>query len=75
MQSSCVLTADGVTHCPTSFMNTLNHGATWDDALTHAVGVVISAEARALWLAGAVEESSWSGRGHIAPECWSPNIK
>ena len=68
VQSSCVKTPDGVTHCPTSFMNTINHGATWDDALTVAVGAVISTEARALWLAGAVEESSWSGRGHIAPE-------
>lgn len=68
VQSSCVETTDGVTHCPTSFMNTINHGAAWDDALTEAVGAVISTEARALWLAGAVEESSWSGRGHIAPE-------
>jgi hypothetical protein len=74
VQSSCARDAAGVVRCPTSFHNTINSGATWDDDLTKAMGAVISEEARALWVAGMVEESTWSGRKHIAPECWSPNI-
>lgn len=38
------------------------------------MGQVIGDELRALWLAGATEESHWSGRPHAGLDCWSPNI-
>ncbi len=41
VQSSCVQeAATGVVYCPTSFPNTLNAGAYWDDSLTLAMGKV-----------------------------------
>ena len=39
------------------------------------MGAVIATELRALWLAGAVEASTWSGRPHAGLDCWSPNSK
>jgi hypothetical protein len=75
VQSSCVEPLDGSgARCPTSFPNPINYGAAWNDTLALRMGAIIATEARALWLAGAVEASPWSGRPHIAPECWSPNI-
>jgi hypothetical protein len=71
VQSSCV-SSSGKIYCPTSFMSPVNFGSAWDDAGLLRFAQIVSTEARALWLAGAVEESTWSGRGHIAPECWSP---
>jgi beta-D-xylosidase 4 len=60
--------------CPTSFPNPVNFGAAFSAELAHQLGAAIATEARALWLAGATEESEWSGRPHIAPTCWAPNI-
>ena len=38
------------------------------------MALIIATETRALWLAGAVEDSTWSGRPHIGLDVWSPNI-
>jgi beta-glucosidase-like glycosyl hydrolase len=75
VQSSCVRDkTSGETVCPTSFMNPVNFGATWNRSLFFGLGAVIATETRALWLAGAVEDSDWSGRPHIGLDVWSPNI-
>ena len=50
------------------------YGATWNRSLFFELGAIIATETRALWLAGAVEESEWSGRGHIGLDTWSPNM-
>jgi len=73
VQSGCV-SSGGKVYCPTSFMNPVNFGATWNDSQVFIMGTVIAEETRALWLAGAQEESSWSGRPHIGLDLWSPNI-
>jgi len=74
VQSSCVSDGNGKTICPTSFMNPVNFGATFNRSLFFSLGAVIATETRALWLAGAVEDSDWSGRPHIGLDVWSPNI-
>ena len=74
VQSSCVEDAGGRVFCPTSFMNPVNFGAAWNRSLAFDLGAIVAEETRALWVAGATEESSWSGRPHIGPVCWSPNI-
>lgn len=61
VQSSCVEDADGV-HCPTSFMNPVNYGNAWNKSLARELGYTIAIESRALWVAGAVEQSP---RNHI----------
>eukprot|EP00045_Choanoeca_perplexa_P012180 m.131922 g.131922 ORF g.131922 m.131922 type:complete len:777 (-) comp15917_c0_seq1:291-2621(-) len=73
VQSSCV-SQDGTTYCPTSFPNPVNYGFTWNKTAYYELGRVIGVETRALWLAGAVEASTWSGRPHIGLDTWSPNI-
>jgi beta-D-xylosidase 4 len=70
IQSSCVSDAAG-THCPTSFMNPVNFGNAWNKSLARELGVTLGIEGRALWLAGAVEQSP---RNHIGLDAWSPNI-
>jgi hypothetical protein len=40
----------------------------------HEMGAIIGRELRALWLVGATEASSWSGKPHAGLDCWSPNI-
>lgn len=74
VQSGCVSSQDGTVHCPTSFPNPVNFGAAWNDSLVFDMAAIIAEETRALWLAGAGEESSWSGRGHIGLDVWSPNV-
>jgi len=74
VQTSCVKTVGGDVKCPTSFPNPVNFGATWNDSHSFVMGQVIADELRALWLAGATEYSSWSGRPHAGLDCWSPNI-
>lgn len=69
VQSTCV---NGT--CPTSFPCPVSFGASWNRTLTREMGRVIGTEARALWLAGAREASTWSGRALIGLDCWSPNI-
>ena len=64
----------GTVFCPTSFPNSVNFGATFNDSLAREMGAIIGVEARALWLAGATEESVWSGRKVIGLTVWSPNI-
>ena len=73
VQSGCV-SQNGVVYCPTSFMNPVNFGATFNDSHVLTMGAFIAEETRALWLAGAGEESLWSGRPHIGLDLWSPNI-
>ena len=71
VQSSCVLDGDGTTYCPTSFSNPVNFGNAWNKSLAFQLGAIIGVETRALWLAGAVEQSP---RNHIGLDTWSPNI-
>ena len=55
-------------------MNPVNFGSAWNKSLAFELGAIVATETRALWVAGATEESAWSGRPHIGPVCWSPNI-
>ena len=72
VQSSCILdTASGTTFCPTSFMNPVNFGNAWNKSLGRELGAIVGVETRALWVAGAVEQSP---RNHIGLDVWSPNI-
>lgn len=73
VQSSCV-EVDGKTLCPTTFPNPIGYGASFNKTLFSELGRIIADEARALWVLGATEESSWSGRPHVGLDCWSPNI-
>jgi hypothetical protein len=43
----------------------------WNDSLSFQLGAIIATETRALWVAGAVEDSTWAGRPHIGLDCWS----
>ena len=70
VQSSCVSDSNGV-HCPTSFPNPVCFGNAWNKSLVRELGFTIAIESRALWLAGAVEQSP---RNHIGLDTWSPNI-
>lgn len=72
VQSSCILdSSSGQTYCPTSFMNPVNFGNAWNKSLSRELGSIIGVEARALWLAGSVEQSP---RNHIGLTNWAPNI-
>ena len=68
VQSSCVSDAEG-THCPTSFMNPVNFGNTFNKSHAWVLGYTVAIESRALWLAGAVEQVP---RNHIGLDHWSP---
>lgn len=47
----------------------------WLDCLClHSQGSIIGVELRSLWLQGATEASSWSGKPHAGLDCWSPNV-
>jgi len=70
VQSSCVRLSTGEVKCPTSFPNPINYGATFNVSLVHDMAVVIADETRALWLLGAVEDSTWSGRPWIGLDTW-----
>jgi hypothetical protein len=71
VQSSCV--TDGVTvFCPTSFPNIVTMGMGFNRSMAFQMGAIIGIESRALWLAGATEESGI--RPHIGLDAWSPNI-
>lgn len=72
VQSSCVRSSStGVTFCPTSFMNPVNFGNSWNKTLFRELGAIVGEETRALWLAGAVEQGP---RNHVGLDTWSPNI-
>ena len=72
VQSSCVSDASsGTVYCPTSFMNPVNFGQSFNKSAMRELGYTIAIESRALWLAGAVEEGP---RNHIGLDHWSPNI-
>lgn len=51
---------------------------TWNRSLMYDLGRLIGKEARALWLAGALEESGSASTPvhapHIGLDAWSPNI-
>jgi hypothetical protein len=68
VQSSCLSDSEG-THCPTSFMNPVNYGNTWNKSHAWVLGYTIAIESRALWLGGAVEQGP---RNHIGLDHWSP---
>ena len=72
----CVCDGNAALLTPASVspQNPVNFGSTWNASLGRALGEIIATETRALWLAGAVEESDWSGRPHIGLDVWSPNI-
>ena len=72
VQSSCV-EDHGTVYCPVSFPNPNNFGQTFNDSMAREMGAIIGEETRALWLAGAVEETTWSGRKPIGLDVWSPN--
>eukprot|EP01060_Flectonema_neradi_P018021 TRINITY_DN2483_c1_g2_i2.p1 TRINITY_DN2483_c1_g2~~TRINITY_DN2483_c1_g2_i2.p1 ORF type:complete len:776 (+),score=198.43 TRINITY_DN2483_c1_g2_i2:44-2371(+) len=75
VQSSCVYDAkQDKTYCPTSFPNPVNLGSSWNSSMWNEMGAIMGLETRALWLAGATEYSTWSGRPKIGLDCWSPNI-
>jgi len=71
VQSSCVSDASCTTYCPTSFANPVNFGNCWNKSGVFELGRTVGVEGRALWLAGAVEQSP---RNHIGLDSWSPNI-
>lgn len=73
VQSQCLYDASGTIYCPTSFMNPVNSGSTWDDSLAYEMGTIIGVEARALWLGGATEYNG-SPPPKIGLDAWSPNI-
>jgi xylan 1,4-beta-xylosidase len=66
--------ATGAAVCPTSMINPVNAGMCWNRTMWREFAEVIAWETRALWLAGATEESEWSGRPHIGLDVWSPVI-
>ena len=53
-------------------MNPVNYGMSWNKARFRELGVIIGLEARALWVAGAVEEGP---RNHIGLDHWSRELK
>ena len=69
VQSSCLSDAQGTVYCPTSFMNPVNFGNTWNKSNARVLGETVAIESRALWLAGAVEQVP---RNHIGLDHWSP---
>ncbi len=64
----------GAVVCPSSLPPAPNYGATFNKTAFLVLGQIIGRETRALWLAGALEESNWSQHGHIGLDVWSPNI-
>ena len=75
VQSSCVYDdKTKTTYCPTSFPNPINLGSSWNSSMWYEMGSIMGLETRSLWLAGATEYNSWSGRPKMGLDCWSPNI-
>ena len=60
--------------CPTSFPNPNALGASFNRTMFREIGRIIGVELRSLWLQGATEASTWSGRPHAGLDCWAPNI-
>ena len=74
VQTTCGVDSAGETMCPTSFPNPNALGATFNRSLWREMGSIIGLELRSLWLQGATEASTWSGRPHAGLDCWSPNV-
>ena len=74
VQTTCGTNTQGKIVCPTSFPNPNALGASFNRTMFREIGAIIGLELRALWLQGATEASSWSGRPHAGLDCWSPNI-
>ena len=74
VQTTCNKNTKGEVVCPTSFPNPNALGAMFNRTMFREIGAIIGLELRALWLQGATEASSWSGRPHAGLDCWSPNI-
>lgn len=73
VQSSCVSLPDGSVKCPTTWPNPVNYGMSWNRSLMYDLGRLIGQEARALWLAGATEESGPKNGAppHMGLDAWS----
>ena len=65
VQSSC-----GTQSCATSFPAPNCLGAAFNTTLVQDMAAVIGTELRALWLEGATEANSWSGRPHVGLDTW-----
>jgi beta-glucosidase-like glycosyl hydrolase len=74
VQTNCLQNSKGETMCPTSFPNPNALGASFNASMWRTMGSIIGVELRALWLAGATEASTWSGKPHAGLDCWSPNV-
>jgi len=74
VQTTCGVGSDGQPRCPTSFPNPNALGASFNSSMWQEMGAVIGRELRSLWLQGATEASSWSGKPHAGLDCWSPNV-
>ena len=74
VQTTCGRNSAGEIMCPTSFPNPNALGATFNRSLWREMGSIIGVELRSLWLQGATEASTWSGRPHAGLDCWSPNV-
>eukprot|EP00316_Scyphosphaera_apsteinii_P008097 CAMPEP_0119344274 /NCGR_PEP_ID=MMETSP1333-20130426/106888_1 /TAXON_ID=418940 /ORGANISM="Scyphosphaera apsteinii, Strain RCC1455" /LENGTH=841 /DNA_ID=CAMNT_0007356709 /DNA_START=446 /DNA_END=2971 /DNA_ORIENTATION=+ len=74
VQTNCIHNSSGAVSCPTSFPNPNALGAGFNSSMWHEMGRIIGWELRSLWLHGATEAGTWSGRPHAGLDCWSPNI-
>jgi hypothetical protein len=74
VQTTCGTNDAGEPMCPTSFPNPNALGASWNKSAYREMGHIIGVELRSLWLHGATEASSWSGKPHAGLDCWSPNV-
>lgn len=74
VQTTCGTGSDGQPRCATSFPNPVSLGSSWNTSMYREIGHIIGVELRSLWLHGATEASSWSGKPHAGLDCWSPNI-
>lgn len=74
VQTTCINNTKGQLVCPTSFPNPNSLGAGFNSSMWKEMGRIIGYELRALWINGATEASSWSGKPHAGLDCWSPNI-
>ena len=74
VQTTCGTNDAGEPMCPTSFPNPNALGASFNESAWKEMGHIIGVELRSLWLHGATEASSWSGKPHAGLDCWSPNV-
>jgi hypothetical protein len=71
VQTTCGRNTAGEIMCPTSFPNPNALGASFNASMFRTMGSIIGVELRSLWLQGATESSTWSGKPHAGLDCWS----